>query len=166
MSFGAMASWNLLKVFQYPARVGVIDAQDKLLNQRALALTMAIMTQIEVSHARYRFFTGEASTARDYLATQTDLVTNLSAEQQANKISEQTLLREELNLLVAEAKADIAVANVEAAAGAIDSALGIAPPLDPRMLSVPVRQLASGLKFANSGGWKPVHVQPVALVTK
>ncbi len=166
MAYGAKASWNLLRVFQYPAREGVIDAQDKLLDQRALALTMAIMTQIEVSHARYRFFTGEASTARDYLATQTDLVTNLSAEHGANKISEQTLLREQLNLLVAEAKADIANANVEAACGTIDSALGIAPSFDPRLLSAPVSELASGLNRGNTNSWKPAQIQPVSLVTK
>jgi outer membrane protein TolC len=52
LAYGAKASWNLMKIVHYPARKALIDAQDSVLDQRALALTMAIMTQVHVSRAR------------------------------------------------------------------------------------------------------------------
>jgi outer membrane protein TolC len=45
LGWGAKASWNLLKVFSYPAKSEVVEMQGKLLDQRALALSMAIMTE-------------------------------------------------------------------------------------------------------------------------
>ena len=66
LGWGAKASWNLLKVFQYPARRALIDGQDQTLDQRALALTMAVMTQVHVSRARVLQFRREIETATDY----------------------------------------------------------------------------------------------------
>lgn len=124
VSWGAKASWNAMKLFTHRDRAAVIAAQDDLLDQRALALTMAIMTQIHVSRARYNHFTHEQTTAADYLATQRNLVRLLRSEHAAGKISEQTLLREELNELVAELRADMMASHVEQAKAAIVTALG------------------------------------------
>ena len=44
VSWGARVSWNLIKVFSYPARRAQVEATDDLLDARALAVAMAIMT--------------------------------------------------------------------------------------------------------------------------
>jgi outer membrane protein TolC len=125
VGWGAKASWNLIRVFQYPAKREVIEANDALLQERALATAMAIATQVHVSRIRYRMNNRELHTAEEYLDVQRRLVGLMRAEAAANKISEQTLIREEMNTLVAEAKRDIAHAEVENAYANVLASVGI-----------------------------------------
>jgi outer membrane protein TolC len=127
VNWGAKASWNVVRVFQYPAKRSVIKGQDELLDARALALTMAVMTQVHVSRMRYLNLSKELATARDYFDVQTRLVKQMRNEAAADRISEQTLIREELNTLVAEAKRDIAFASVQNAFGNVFASVGLDP---------------------------------------
>ena len=146
VTWGTKASWNVLRVFQYPAKRGVVQGQDALLNARALALTMAVMTQVYVSRIRYINMSNELVTARDYLDVQDRLVRQMRQEASADRISEQTLIREELNTLVAEVKRDIAFANMQNAFANVFVSVGLDPfdseyPADAR-----VQVLAQQLK--------------------
>lgn len=125
VTWGAKASWNVIRVFQYPAKRDVIRAQDDLLHARALALTMAIMTQVHVSRMRYHNMARELQTARDYLDVQTRLLKQMRNEAAADRVSEQTLIREELNTLVAEVKRDIAFANMQNAFANVFASAGL-----------------------------------------
>lgn len=125
-SWGAKAGWNLLKVFSYPARRAVVEETEDLLKTRALAVTMAIMTQVYVSRIRYAHAQHEHRIAKRYRDVQHNLLTQIRAEAAADRVSRQTLVREELNMLVAEAKLDIAYAAVESAWSQIQSSLGLA----------------------------------------
>ncbi len=124
VGWGAKASWNLLRVFQYPAKDNVIDKQDALLKTRALAVTMAIMTQVHVSRIRYQHLAGELRIADEYRTVQNRLVRQIRSEAEADRVSEQTLIREELNTLVAEAKYDIAFASLESAYANVFASIG------------------------------------------
>lgn len=127
LSWGAKASWNLIKVFQYPVKRDVIDSQDKLLKQRALAVTMAVITQVHVSRVRFHHHKREFQTAREYLNVQRRLVGLMRKESRAGRISEQTLIREEMNTLVAEAKRDISYAALQNAFANVYASMGLDP---------------------------------------
>ena len=146
LGWGAKASWNLLKVFQYPARRALIDGQDQTLDQRALALTMAVMTQVHVSRARVLQFRREIETATDYYQTQTELLRAIRAEHDANKISEQTLLREEMNAMVGQIRLDIAKASLENANANLLSSLGLDPRVDGLTPDSTIAEIAGGLR--------------------
>ena len=146
VSWGAKATWNVLKVFQYPAKEGVIDAQDKLLDARALALTMAVMTQVHVSRIRYVNASRELKTARDYFDVQSRLVKQMRNEASAERISEQTLIREELNTLVAETQRDIAFASAQNAFANIFASIGLDPYADELDINLGVNELSAQLK--------------------
>jgi len=144
LSWGAKVSWNLLRVFQYPARRGVVEAQDELLDERALAVTMAIVTQVHVSRIRFHHLAKEFETASEYLAVQRRLVELMRTEAAASRISEQTLIREELNTLVAEAKRDIAYASLQNAFANVYASMGLDPfGVD---LAADVKTLAAALR--------------------
>lgn len=146
VSWGAKASWNLIKVFQYPAKREVIESNDRLLHERALATAMAIATQVHVSRIRYRMYARELETAHEYLDVQQRLLGLMRAEAAANKISEQTLIREEMNTLVAEVKHDIAYASLENAFANVYAAMGI-DLYDFRIADqMSVAELAAGLQ--------------------
>lgn len=145
-SWGAKASWHLLKAFQYPAKREVISAQDELLRARELALTMAVMTQVHVSRIRYSHLGKELKTAAEYRGVQLKLVEQMRAEASANKISEQTLIREEMNGLVAEVKQDIAFAALQNAYANMFASMGLDPYPENFSTDLGVKELAVQLK--------------------
>ena len=146
LSWGAKASWNLLKAVQYPAKRRVIEAQGELLDQRSLALTMAIMTQVHVSRVRFYHYLRELRTANEFFNVQRSLVEKLRAEFAAGRISEQTLIREEMNTLVAEVKRDIAHASLQNAYANIFASMGLDLYSDEMDAEMDVKSLAKSLR--------------------
>ena len=119
LAYGAHASWNLLNVFKYPARIGQVNAQEALLDAKALALTMARIRLFESEN--------ELKIAREFLDVQGRLLHQIKAQADTEKASEQTLIREEMNTLVAESRKDIAYALYENAYGLVFEAIGLDP---------------------------------------
>lgn len=146
LGWGAKASWNLLKVFQYPARSDVIEARTEALDQRGLAMTMAIMTQVYVSRARIATFKREVQTASAYYDNQQALLQAIRAEHAANKVSEQTLLREELNAAVGDVRLSIARASLETAKANLNTSLGLDPAGTGISQTASVAEIASVLR--------------------
>lgn len=159
LSWGAKASWNLLRLVQYPARKSVIAATDALLDQRTLAITMAIMTQVHVSRARFFQASRELKTAQDYHDVQRRLVQNLRAEKAGGRTSEQTLLREELNTLLAELRRDLAYSRLQNAYANAFTSIGLDPVGAELDDAQSVSDLAAELKaiWRERGrrGWRP-----------
>jgi outer membrane protein TolC len=125
VSWGLAASENLLKVVQLPAKRAMVEAQANVLDQKALAITMVVMTQVYVSRTRHRHAANEFATAKEYLTVQGKLVAQLRAEAAADMLGEQTIIREEMNLLVAEVQRDIAFADLQTASSNTLTTLGL-----------------------------------------
>ena len=134
LNWGAKASWNLLRLVQYPAKRRVLEAQAELLDQRALAVTMAILTQVHISRVRFHHFRKELHTANEYLDVQRRLLRLMRIESSAGRVSDQNIIREEMNTLVAEAKRDIAHASLQNAFANIFASMGL-DTVDPRFNS-------------------------------
>jgi outer membrane protein TolC len=146
LSWGTTVAGNLMKIVQLPERQFVIDANAALLEQRALATTMVVMTQVYVSRTRYKHFLEELGTAKQYAEVQAKLVEQLRAEASSGSLGDQTLIREEMNLLVAEVERDVAVANLENASANLLVSMGL--DLQPKEvnLGLGVKELAGDLK--------------------
>lgn len=127
LTYGAQVSWNLLSIFKLPATNRNIEAKAKVLEARRLALTMAIMTQVHVSLAQYEHSQREYRTAADYFLTQQKILEQLESGVTANTVTEQSLIREQMNMMVAEIKYDIAFSDVENAYASIFAAIGVDP---------------------------------------
>jgi outer membrane protein TolC len=125
VGWGARASWNAMRLFQYPERSNLIGAQDALLRQRALALTMAVITQVHVSRVRHAHTVKELKTAADFNRVQRSLLQQMRAAAVTEKISEHTLIREEMNALIAEVKYDLAHAALQNARANVYASLGL-----------------------------------------
>lgn len=124
-SWGAKASWNLLNVFRIPAEQERIEAGGELLDARAKALTMAVATQVSVSRARYALRRKELDTAQRYLAVQSSIEHQIEAGYRAESVSRQTWIREQMNTVVAEAKLDVALADLQSAYANVYTSMGI-----------------------------------------
>ncbi len=148
LTLGVTAAENLLKVFQLPAKRRVIEAQDEVLDTRQLALTMVIMTQVYVSRIRYQHFAKGVATANEYFEVQSKLLDELRAQAAADSIGEQTLIREEMNALLAELKRDIAFANLQNAAANVFVSMGLDLQSNEIKHAMSVKDLAAHLQTA------------------
>jgi len=73
----------------------------------------------------------EYKTASDFFKTQEKILEQIKSGIETNTVTEQSLIREEMNMMVAEVKYDIAYSNIENSYGSIFAALGIDPfPID------------------------------------
>lgn len=146
VGWGAKASWNLLKVFQHPAKQQVIDAQSQLLDERARAIAMAVMTQVHASRVRFSHASYDYKLAVQFLGVQSSLLGQVSAAAQVERVGEQTRIREQMNTLVAEVKRDVAYAALQNAYANVYASLGLDafPPVDIDQMSV--KELASALR--------------------
>jgi len=129
ISWGASVSWNLLKVFQYPARKKLINAQDRLIHARSLALTMTVMTQVHLSRIRLHHYQREFQAIRQHQAVQDRLLRQMRLEFEAHRVSELELIREELGGILASVKYDITYSELQNAYANLLSSIG----RDPRI---------------------------------
>lgn len=127
LSWGSKASWNVMRVFAYPTKKAGIDAQKELNRQKVLALTMAVMTQVHVARAKFAHSSLILSASRDYYRVQYRIRNNVRARANNEASREQTLIREEMNALVARAKYDIAYADLQNAYAKIYASMGVDP---------------------------------------
>ncbi len=127
VAWGAQASWNLINVFSYPERRAEVEAKDALLDARALAVTMAVMTQVHVGRARLYHARRNYATAERYYNVQQRILRHIRSSLDGGKVSEQTAIREEMNTLVAMVKRDMAYAELQSAQAGLLTSMGIAP---------------------------------------
>jgi len=146
IGWGAQTSWNLMNIFRLPAEKEKIKAQGQLLDQRQLALTTAVGLQVEVSRVRYAMRLQELTTSKRYYEVQEKIEHQVDAGFKAEKLSRQTLIREEMNTLVSRMRYDMALADLQNAYANVYASLGI-DPVEPNMdTTEPVNVLASKLR--------------------
>ena len=83
-SYGARASWNLLKVFSTSERKRKASAQYELERERGLATAMAVMTQVGVARTRYESLAQEYQITSDGAMVQGDILGQIEALAAAN----------------------------------------------------------------------------------
>jgi len=127
VDYGARASWNLLKVFSTPARKRKAKAGAELERQKGLATAMAVMTQVGVARARYEGLMEAYETANNGAQVQSDILQQIEALSQASNASRQTLVREQMNAILSEARRDNIHAELAEASAHIYTAMGYDP---------------------------------------
>jgi outer membrane protein TolC len=125
--YGARASWNLLKVFTIGKRKRKARARANLEEQKGLAAAMAVMTQVGVSRARYESLMEEYVTAEIGAQVQNNILGQIEALSKASSTSRQTLVRERMNTIIADARLDALHAEMKEAAAHIYTSLGHDP---------------------------------------
>lgn len=143
--YGARSAFNLINVFKLGAIKKAGHAQGDLLREKELATAMAVMTQVEVARARYALYGSELDTARHSHAVQARIMGQITGGFKAGSVSEQTLLREQMNTLVSEVRYDIAYADAQNAYANLYAAMGIDSWSARPVTTLSVRDLATQL---------------------
>jgi outer membrane protein TolC len=127
LSWGAKASWNVMKVFSYPTIKAHNEAAAELNHEQALALTMAVFTQVHSARARFNHNSEILKDANDYYMVQKRILDQVRNSADSNSASEQSLIREQMNTLLAYAKYDVAYADLQNAFAGVYASIGIDP---------------------------------------
>ncbi len=146
LSWGAKASWNVMRVFNLPALKRENEARDAVNREQALALTMAVFTQVHASRARYVQNAQILKDSADYFYVQQRILKQVKASAASDATSEQALIREEMNTLVASVKYDIAHADQQNAFANVYASVGIDPYSAGFTGEESVKALANGLR--------------------
>ncbi len=127
LDYGSRVSWNLLNVFKMPATNRMAEAREEVLHARRMALSMALLTQLHVGLAGYQSAQKELHTATQYLQTQRQILEQVTRGELARSVNRQSVIREQMNTLVADVKYDVAYADMENAYSNTMAAAGIDP---------------------------------------
>jgi len=127
LTWGARVSWNLIQAIRVPQRRKEIAARENLLEFQTYALGMAIMTQLNVAVSRYDLYISEFETAKEYADVQSEIVENIRISAKAYTVSQQTLIREEMNDLLSQLRYDIAYSDLQNAFATLYTTIGLDP---------------------------------------
>ena len=122
--WGAQASWNVFNLFRYPTHKRGNEIEQDLLRQRALAVTMAVVTQVYVSTSRYEIARQKYNTMGQYYEVSSNILEQIEAGYDVRKVSFQNFVREKMNSILAEAQYDLAQADLQNAIAKIYGAVG------------------------------------------
>lgn len=127
ISWGSKVTWNLLKIATIPATKKRIEAQQAALDARALSIAMAVMTQIEISRLRFEHRRKSYNTASALSNVSQRILNQVRTETAEERTSQQILVREEMNSLLADAKRDREYADLQNAYANVYASLGLDP---------------------------------------
>ncbi|GGK09090.1 hypothetical protein GCM10009304_39040 [Pseudomonas matsuisoli] len=145
LSYGGRVTWNLMSLFRYPMQKEALIAEGEVIDQRQMALTMAIMTQIHVARVRFIRYAQELGTVRSSQEVQDRILDLSRGGFQARTVSQQDLVREELNSVLAEIRYDSAYADVQNAYANLYASMGLDNSDDALDLNAPVADIAAKL---------------------
>jgi outer membrane protein TolC len=107
---------------------------------------MAIMTQIYVARSRFLYLADELGTARRAQTVQQRLLAQAQSAFKARAISQQQLVREELNFVLSEIRYDVAYSDVQNAYANLYASMGLDNFDIGASQDIPINQLASALE--------------------
>lgn len=153
LSWAIQASWSVVKAFRYPQRRKTVEAYDDVLQQQALALTMAVVTQVHASLSRFTHAHRVLDSSKKYHDVQQKILAHIDSGVASERIGMQTLIREKMNTLVSNAKYDVAFANLQNAYANIYASMGIDPYGEDIKVDEGVEEIAEKIEtFWNSLG--------------
>ena len=149
VAWGAKASWNVMRLFNYPALKKEGESRAALTREQSLAMTMAVFTQVYAARARYAQSEAILKDAADYYDVQKKILKQVSTSASENAASEQALIREQMNTLLASVKYDVAHADLQNAFAGVYASVGI----DPYSQGVTGNESVAVLAKALRGTW-------------
>ncbi len=136
-SHGATLSLNLFNVLKAPSVNELTNAQNKLTNERRLALTAAVLGQVHLSRFALENAKDQYETSTEYLQVVRKIRQQVKQMRTAERSGELDLIREEMTELLADLRRDVAYAELQNSYGRIFVSAGLDPlPTTPTALDI------------------------------
>ncbi|NLQ17932.1 TolC family protein [Marinomonas sp. M1K-6] len=126
-SAGLGVNWNLMNVFRYGKIEQLNTLKMAATKQQALAVSMAVVSQVHIANIEYSEAHQSYDFAIDYLDVANRIQEQIQSSQATQSVGELPVIREELNTLLAELRRDVAYADLQNSFGKILVSMGLDP---------------------------------------
>ena len=126
-SAGAGITWNIFNLLSGPARMKQARTQGELDDIRRMALSMAVLTQVQLSYQRYHLAIKNNQIAVLQSDVESRIKKHIISGQKASREHALAVLRAKTSALVARMKRHIAHSEVQNAMGRLQTSIGYDP---------------------------------------
>ena len=120
-------SWNLMQVMRAPANMKLADSQIELSEIRRLALSMAVISQVNIARLRFAHARSDYELSGQIAEVQDQIFESISASNAANTVGEAQAIRAEVRALLSNLQHDMAYADLQASYGRLFASIGADP---------------------------------------
>ncbi|WP_343869251.1 TolC family protein, partial [Caenispirillum bisanense] len=126
-SGGMELTWNLLNLFSGPRAMALAESQEKLSAVRRHALSMAVLSQVNIANLAYRTAVEDYALAERIASVETRIRDQLEAGGAAQQQGRRAVVRGRIGAALAELRRDMAYADMQAAWGRMFATIGADP---------------------------------------
>jgi outer membrane protein TolC len=126
-SAGAGITWNIFNLLSGPARMEHAKTQGELDDIRRMALSMAVLTQVQLSYQRYHLAIKNNQIAVQQSNVESRIKKHIISGQKASREHALAVLRASTGALVARMRRHIAHSEVQNAMGRLQTSIGYDP---------------------------------------
>ena len=142
---GVNVTWNLINLIRGVQEIELAEANIDLAEARRLALSMAVLAQVNVSYLRFQQALAEFDSAAQLRDVEMRILDATAAQGLTAAIGELDVIQAEVSALLAELRRDAAYAGVQNAYGAMLVSIG-ADPLPGQVANLSVETLSAGIR--------------------
>lgn len=126
-SYGVTVTQNLFSFLSAPDRIDLAETAVKVADARRVALSMAVVAQVQIAYRRYLIARDEEHLAERVLVVDQRLASIVEDENKAAAGDELELIRTRTNRMISALRRDIAIADVQNAYGRLVNSIGADP---------------------------------------
>ena len=121
----AKSAWQLMNLLRLPVSIDAINSQKDLLRQQGIAMAVSISMQVHISSVQFSMQQQALRDSERLLRVQRQLEHHEAASALVGQASGQSLTREKIATVLAEARRSLAYADVQSAYGTYLTSLGV-----------------------------------------
>ena len=162
---GVRATWNLMSLIQGPKAIRVAETSLEITKQRRIALSVAALTQINLSYRQYMMALDDLKMAEQADAVESEIQQYARNAGAAGAESQAEVLRRQLSGLVARLQRDRSAAAVHTSLAAVYASIGVdlvPPSADLDDLPVLIQRVADSIKGWEGGSLPDLSQPPSA----
>jgi outer membrane protein TolC len=165
-AIGAQATFNLVNLVQGPKAIAAAETSVDVSHMRRLALSVAVLTQVNLSYQEYLSAQQDLDTAQQIVDVQHEITTASHNAEIAQTEPESERIRRDMSALIAELSRDRALAAVHAALASLYISLGVdlVPPSVDNAEALPTlsEQVNQAISGWEAGRLPKIELPPAA----
>ncbi|MFT7571622.1 MAG: multidrug efflux system outer membrane protein [Paracoccaceae bacterium] len=150
VGWGTTITQNLFNYLSAPSRIKFAETAVTVADARRMALSMAIVAQVQISYRRYRVARDEETLARRIFDVDDRLTDIVQDQSNAEAVDEMELIRNRTNRMVSALRRDIAMADLQNAYGRLLNSIGV-DPLPKEIAAADLETLSKSVRAALNG---------------
>lgn len=126
-NYGLQLTWNLMNIISAPARINSAKSAEQVAHFRRMALSMAILTQVDVAYLRYSQAKKELHVGSQLQNIDRKIYHQIKKEKSADKATQLQVIRARLSMVLSQLRYDLVYAEWQNSGGQLLNSIGYDP---------------------------------------